>query len=66
VKELQLVLSRPDAGIEALRWPAARLDATTWRINGVRLPMPGRWHARIEVLISDFEKLAVEDDIDLR
>jgi len=65
-KEVQLVLSRPEAGIEPPRWPATRLDATTWRISGVRLPATGRWHARIEILVSDFEKVSVEDDLELR
>jgi copper transport protein len=65
-KEVELVLSRPAAGIEPLRWAATRLDTTTWRIERVRLPATGRWHARIEILVNDFEKVAVEDDIDLR
>jgi hypothetical protein len=29
------------------------------------LPIAGRWHARVEILVSDFEKTTVEDDIDL-
>jgi copper transport protein len=41
------------------------LDAT-WRIGDVRPPSAGRWHARVEILINDFEKIAVEDEIDLR
>jgi hypothetical protein len=26
----------------------------------------GRWHGRIEILISDFEKTTIEDEMDLR
>ena len=65
-KEIDLVLSKPDAGIEALRSTARRVDTTIWRIDGVRLPVAGRWHARVEILVSDFDKIAIEDDIELR
>jgi copper transport protein len=64
VKEVTLVLSRPDAGIEPLRLAAKHVDATMWQIDDVRLPMSGRWRVRIEILISDFEKIAIEDEID--
>jgi len=64
-KEVVLVLSKPGAGIEPLRVDASRVDDTTWRIDGVRLPVGGRWHARVEILVDDFEKTVVEDFVDL-
>jgi copper transport protein len=64
-KEVVLVLAKPDAGIEPLRLDASRVDEAIWRLDGVRLPIAGRWHARVEILVSDFEKTTVEDDIDL-
>lgn len=64
-KEVVLVLSKSDAGIEPLRL-TARLEAATWRIDGVRLPISGRWQVRVEVLVSDFEKVTLEDEIELR
>src|SRR5271166_4140689 len=63
-KEVVLVLSKPEAGIEPLRLPAVQVEASIWRIEGVRLPMPGQWHVRVEVLVSDFEKVSVEDEVD--
>lgn len=65
-KEVMLVLSKPEAGIEPLRLAATRVDTITWQIDGVRLPISGRWRARVEILISDFEKIAIEDEIELR
>jgi copper transport protein len=65
-KEVLLVLSKPEAGIEPLRLPATHVEATIWRVDDVRLPISGRWHARVEILISDFEKIAIEDEIELR
>lgn len=64
-KEVTLILRKPDAGIEALRWPAARVEDALWRVDGVRLPLPGRWRAQVDILVSDFEKIVIEDDIDL-
>jgi copper transport protein len=63
-KEVTLVLSNPDAGIEPMRFAARHVEATTWRIDGLRLPLSGRWHIRVEILVSDFEKIAFEDDVD--
>ena len=65
-KEVTLHLSKPEAGIEPLRLPAAHVDGIIWRVDGVRLPIAGRWHIRVEMLVSDFEKIAVEDEIDFR
>jgi copper transport protein len=64
-KEVSVFLSKPDAGIEPIRLQAKHVDATIWRVDQVQLPMPGRWHVRIEILVSDFDKVAVEDEIDL-
>jgi copper transport protein len=64
-KEVTLVLSKPDTGIEPLRLAAQHVKDTIWRIDAIRLPMSGRWRARLEILVSDFEKITVEDEIDL-
>jgi copper transport protein len=64
-KEVVLVLSKPDAGIERVRYPARRSEATIWRIPDLALPVGGRWLARVEILIDDFEKVAIEGELDL-
>ena len=64
-KEVTLILRKPDAGIEALRFPATHVEAAVWRVNGVRLPLPGRWRAQLDILVNDFEKITIEDEIDL-
>jgi copper transport protein len=65
-KEVTLVLTKPDAGIEALRLPAAHVENTDWRIDQVHLPILGDWQVRLEILISDFEKVTLEDKVELR
>ena len=64
-KEVTLILRKPDAGVEPLRYPAAHVEATIWRADGVRLPLSGRWRVQIDILVSDFEKISIEDDVDL-
>ena len=64
-KEVTLLLVKPSAGIEPLRMSAAHVEGTTWRVDNVSIPLSGRWTVGVEVLISDFEKVTIEDDVDL-
>ncbi len=63
-KEVTLVLARPHAGIEPLRAAATHVGDSSWRIEGLTVPMSGRWRVRVEILIDDFEKLSIDDDAD--
>jgi copper transport protein len=64
-KEATLVLSLPERDIEPLE-RAAQLGADGyWHVRDVPLPYPGRWHIRIEALVTDFEKVALEDDLNV-
>ena len=65
VKEVTLVLANPAAGIEPMRRAATPVGKGTWRIDDLRIPVAGRWHLRVEFLISDFDKLTIEDTVTL-
>jgi copper transport protein len=65
-REATLTLSLPARGIEPLE-RAAELGADGyWHVRDVALPVAGRWHMRIEALVTDFEKVTLEDDFDVR
>lgn len=64
-REVVLLLSKPDTGVERVRYPARHSEATIWRIPNVKLPVGGRWQARVEILIDDFQKIGIEGEIDL-
>jgi copper transport protein len=64
-KEVTLFLGNTAAGIEPLRLPTTHLEGATWRVENVSIPTIGRWQVRVEILINDFEKIAIEDQIDL-
>ena len=38
----------------------------TWRIDALAIPAPGRWEVRIEIVVSDRERVTLADAIDLR
>jgi copper transport protein len=60
-KEVTLVLSQGAAGIEPIR-RAAVLRDEVWQAE-LTLPAPGRWQVRVDVLVSDFEKVMLEDAV---
>jgi copper transport protein len=65
-KELTLVFTNAAAGIEPMRRQAVSEGDANWRIDDLRIPLAGRWRLRVEILISDFEKIVIEDDATLR
>jgi copper transport protein len=64
-KEVALALSNASSGIEPLRRAAVNQADGSWRIEDVRVPVAGRWLVRVEILISDFEKVTLEDTVTL-
>jgi copper transport protein len=65
-REVTLALSLPERGIEGLERKATLGPDGYWHVRDVALPLPGRWHMRIEALVSDFQKVTLEDDFELR
>lgn len=71
-KEMRLTLENPAAGIAPIRRAAVRPGAGggppdgIWRVEDLTIPVPGRWSVRLDVLVSDFETVALEGAIDIR
>ncbi|WP_042775709.1 copper resistance CopC/CopD family protein [Sinorhizobium fredii] len=66
-KEVTLVLAHPSAGVEAIRRSARRTAAgENWRIDQILIPLPGTWHVRIDILISDFEIVKLVGEAEIR
>jgi copper transport protein len=63
VKAVTIFLSNPGAGIEPVRRDAERVGDASWHIDDLRIPLAGRWTMRVDVLVSDFEKETLEDDV---
>lgn len=65
-KELTVVLSNRLAGIEPIRRAAKKGADAVWRVDDLLVPVPGRWHLRLDILVSDFDMAQIEDDVDIR
>lgn len=64
-REATLTLSLPERGIAEIERPATLGPDGFWHVEKVPLSVPGRWHMRIDALVTDFEKITMEDDLDV-
>jgi copper transport protein len=64
-KEATLTLSLPERGIEEIERQGTLGADGFWHVAKVPLAVPGRWHMRIDALVTDFEKITLEDDLDV-
>jgi copper transport protein len=65
-KEAALILSLPERGIEPMERRATLGPDGDWHVRDVALPQPGRWRMRIEALVTDFQKVTLEDDLPVK
>ena len=64
-KEATLTLSLPERGIAEIERQGTLGPDGFWHVAKVPLAVPGRWHMRIDALVTDFEKITLEDDLDV-
>jgi copper transport protein len=64
-REATLILSLPERGIEPFERKAVLGADGYWHLRDVPLPFSGHWHLRIDALVTDFEKVSMEDDFDV-
>lgn len=62
--EVRISFADPARGIEPIRLEATR-DGPDWAAGPVTLPAGGHWTVRLDVLVSDFVKDAIEADLTL-
>ena len=62
-KEVTLILSKPDAGIEAITRQAVRSERNAWEVDALPLPVQGPWQAKVSILIDDFEQATLEGTV---
>ncbi|KRR00571.1 copper resistance CopC/CopD family protein [Bradyrhizobium valentinum] len=65
-KEATLILSLPERGIEPMERRATLGPDGYWHVRGVALPLPGRWRMQIDALVTDFQKITLQDDLQVR
>jgi copper transport protein len=62
-KEVTLVLSNRAAGIEPMQRAAAGQGDGHWHVDDLPIPLAGRWRLRVEILVGDFDKVTLDDDV---
>ena len=65
-KEMTIRLANKGAGVETIERRAVRSNGRTWSVEGLALPVAGRWELEVEALISDFEKATLVGEIEIR
>jgi copper transport protein len=63
VKEVTLIFSNPTAGIEPVRKRAQFEGESMWSVEDLRIPLAGVWRLRVDILITDFDKEILEDNV---
>ena len=61
-----MFLENTTAGIEAFSRPAIKGSDAVWRIQQLLMPSGGRWRVQVDILVNDFEKMTLEDEIDIQ
>jgi copper transport protein len=65
VKGVEIVLLDPNNRIEPIRQKARRVTSATWRIDEIPIPTAGTWLVRINLLITDFDKVTVRTTLNI-
>ncbi len=65
-KEATLILSLPERGIEPMERRATLGRTAIGMCAASRLPQPGRWRMQIEALVTDFQKITLQEDLHVR
>ena len=59
ISQVTVMLSKPDRGVEAIIRKAERASNGAWRVDKLVLPMAGNWSVRVDVLVTDFQRLSL-------
>jgi copper transport protein len=65
-KEVTLVIRKPELGVEPLERQAVLAAPGEWHVDGLIVPVAGRWQVTLDLLISDFEKVALDGDVEMQ
>ena len=64
-QEVEVIFANPQAGVEAISYPASEDLQGQWQVGPIELPNLPSWNIRIQVLISDFERIHLDSTLDL-
>jgi hypothetical protein len=65
-QSLEVRAENAAAGIAPIGRAGERVDPGAYAVRDLPLPAPGTWTLRFDVLVSDFEKLVFEAELEVR
>lgn len=65
-REVTLVLSNPEAGIEPIRRKAHEDAPSEWIVDDLVVPLAGDWSVEVNILIGDFESVRLRGNMSIR
>ncbi|RSE60618.1 copper resistance protein CopC [Alcaligenes faecalis] len=65
-QEVEVIFSNSQAGVESITFPAELTRQDQWEVSNIQLPHLASWNIRIQVLISDFERIHLDSTLDLQ
>ena len=65
-QEVEVIFSNPQAGVESITFPAELTRQDQWEVSNIELPHLASWNIRIQVLISDFERIHLDSRLELQ
>jgi copper transport protein len=65
-KAVTLTIANPGTGVEPIARPARKPDDGPWRIDALTIPLPGRWSARVDIVMPDDTIVTLEDELEIR
>ena len=60
---VSVTLAEPGIGIEPIRRTALRDAAGNWRVEGMTIPVAGRWTVNVEIRVSRFERFGLRGEV---
>lgn len=64
-REVTASWTQPEAGMAPIERKATLGPNDIWRVADLPLVVPGRWQVTIEILVTDFEQISLEDTIEV-
>jgi copper transport protein len=64
-KEVTLELSNPVVGIEPIKRQARKTSETSWSVDHLTVPTPGRWNVDVAILVSEFDLIRLRETVEI-
>jgi copper transport protein len=65
-KEITLSLRNRSLDVEPIVRAATKGADAVWRIDNFSIPAPGRWEMKVDILVTDFDRVSLDGVVDFK